>query len=457
MASGRISRSNGRRRERQFQMSTIDYSVFVLYMVATLGLGFAAGRTARGRPRDYFLGEKKLPWYVIGTSMVAADISSETFIAHVGIAYQFGLVVATQSWNAWIIYTIFLFVFLPYYVRTGLYTMPQFLERRYNPTCRYLFAVSLVIGYIFTLLAGSLYAGGLAIEQIFELQISSDLATNIKWGIVFFAVTTGTYTIYGGMKSSAWTDFMQMIVLLFAGILLPILALQRTGGLVELAHEMPEKFNMFLPAAHERFPWSGVYTGFITVGLWYTCASQHIVQRVLSAKDEWHARMGVISAGFLRIITPAFFVIPGIAAVKLFPHLEKPDHAYLMLVKSLIPVGLKGLILAGMAAALMSTVSTVLNSTSTLLTIDIYKKLLRPNAGDREQVLFGMIVGVVVLVLSVYIAFLYSDALTRPTPAAATAAQAAESAATTKVLTPKPETHGPESLFVVVQQVFFYI
>ena len=160
---------------------------------------------------------------------------------------------------------------------------------------------------------------------------------------------------------------------------------------------MPEKFDMFLPPKHEQFPWTGVFTGFLTVGLWYTCASQHIVQRVLSAKDEWHARMGVVSAGFLRILTPLFFVVPGIAAVKLFPDLEQPDQAYLMLVKTLIPTGLKGLILAGMAAALMSTVSTVLNSTSTLLTMDLYKKVLRPAASDREQVVFGMVSGVVVL------------------------------------------------------------
>src|ERR1043165_5212938 len=149
-------------------MSTIDYAVFFLYMVATLAMGFAAGRMARRRPKDYFLGEKKLPWYVVGTSMVAADISSETFIANVGIAWQYGIAVATTSWNAWIIYTIFLFVFLPYYVRTGLYTMPQFLEERYNATCRYLFSISLVIGYILTLLAGSLYAGGLVIEEVFD-------------------------------------------------------------------------------------------------------------------------------------------------------------------------------------------------------------------------------------------------------------------------------------------------
>src|SRR6476659_2576402 len=408
-------------------MSTIDYAVFVLYIVATLVLGFAAGRKARGKPRDYFLGEKKLPWYVVGTSMVASDISSQTFIANVGIAYQYGIVVSTTSWNAWIIYTIFLFVFLPYYVRTGLYTMPQFLEQRYNSTCRYLFAISLVIGYIFTLLAGSLYAGGLVTQRIFDLQISDGSAANIAWGIIFFAVTTGAYTIYGGMKSSAWTDFMQMMVLLFAGILLPILALQKTGGLYQLAHEMPEKFDIFLLMTHTRFPVTGVFTGFLTVGLWYTCASQHIVQRVLSAKDEWHARMGVVTAGFLRILTPLFFAIPGIAAAKLYAHppLEKADDAYLMLVKELIPVGLKGLVIAGMAAALMATVSSVLNSTSTLLTMDIYKRLLRPRASDREQVLFGMIAGIVVLVISVFIAFAYIES--------------------------------KESLFVLVQQVFFYI
>jgi SSS family solute:Na+ symporter len=409
----------------QASLNAIDYLVFAGYMLATVVLGFAVSRNTRRNPRDYFLGEKKLPWYVVGTSMVASDISSETFIANVGAAYVYGIVVATTGWNAWITYSIFIFVFLPYYVRNGLYTMPQFLEQRYNSTCRYLFAVSLVIGYIFTLLAGSLYAGGLAIERIFEIQISSDLATNIRWGIVFFALTTGAYTIYGGMKSSAWTDFMQMIVMLVVGVLLPILVIRKTGGLVPLAEEFPEKFDLFLPPEHVRFPWTGVFTGFLTVGLWYTCASQHIVQRVLSAKDEWHARMGVISAGYMRIITPLFFVLPGIAAVKLFPHLEKPDHAYLMLVKTLIPTGLKGLVLAGLAAALMSTVSTVLNSTSALLTIDIYKKVLRPSATDREQVLFGMISGTVVLAASIIISFLYIES--------------------------------PQTLFELVQRVFFYL
>ena len=452
-------------------LNTIDYSVFWLYMIVSVGLGFAVARNARGRPQDYFLGEKKLPWYVVGTSMVASDISSETFIANVGIAYLYGMVAATGGWNAWIIYSIFIFVFLPYYVRRGLYTMPQFLERRYNSACRYLFAISLVIGYVFTLLAGSLYAGGLAVENIFDIDIHASLGfgdgahdrtANIMWGIVLFAVVTGAYTIYGGMKSAAWTDFLQMMVLLFAGILLPILALVHVGGLEPLARDYPQHFDLFLPPEHEQFPWTGVFTGFLTVGLWYTCASQHIVQRVLSAKDEWHARMGVVSAGFLRIITPLFFVIPGIAALQMFPELKETrqqDQAYLLMVKALIPTGLKGLVLAGMAAALMSTVSTVLNSTSTLLTIDLYKKLreywvgrrqkhdaLPPRegnvleyeraagaasedapspVGDREQVIFGMITGLIVLIISIWVAFDY--------------------------------IHSPHALFRLVQRIFFYI
>jgi SSS family solute:Na+ symporter len=409
-------------------LNALDYSVFFAYMAISLLLGFAVSRNSRRRPQDYFLGEKKLPWYVVGTSMVASDISSEHYIANVGIAYLYGIVVATGSWNAWIIYSIFLFIFLPYYVRTGLYTMPQFLERRYNSACRYLYALALVAGYIATLLAGSLYAGGLAIESMFGFQMTADRDTNILWGIVFFGLVTGAYTIYGGMKASAWTDFLQMGVMLVAGILLPILALWKTGGLWQLAREYPQKFDLFLPPNHEQFPWTGVFTGFLTAGLWYTCASQHIVQRVLSAKDEWHARMGVVSAGLLRILTPLFFVIPGIAAYKLFPELEasrQQDQAYLLLVQTLIPTGLKGLVLAGMAAALMSTVSTVLNSTSTLLTIDVYKKLLRPEASDREQVVFGMAAGVVVLIVSIFIAFLYIQS--------------------------------PEALFRLVQRIFFWV
>lgn len=401
------------------QLNAFDFAVFGIYIALIVTLGLWVARKARNTARGYFLGDKKIPWYVVGTSMVAADISSEHFIANVGGAYKHGIVLAAGSWNTWIIYSLLIWIFLPYYVRTGLYTMPEFLERRYNSASRYIFAVFLVIGYVAAIIAGSLYAGGLALENIFGL--------NIYYGIVFFAVAAGLYTIYGGLTSAAWTDFMQMGVLLVAGMLVPILALSHAGSLMPLVREYPEKFQMFHSPTSKPFPFTGVFTGFLTVGIWYSCTSQHIVQRVLGAKNEWHARMGVICAGFLHIITPFFFILPGILAFKLFPHLEKPDQAYLELVKTLIPGGLKGLILAAMAGALMSALSTVLNSTSTLLTMDVYKRLLNPNVTEAQQIRFGRWSGAIALGVSVAIAFSYA------------------------------KTAETIPLFVKVQDVFFYI
>src|SRR5205814_1193149 len=183
--------------------------------------------------------------------------------------------------------------------------------------------------------------------------------SQIVLGVLFFAVVTGAYTIYGGLKSAAWTDFMQILVLGLGGVLVPILGLHQVGGLPNLVREHPEKFQVFLPATHERFPVTGVFTGFLTVGLWYSCTSQHIVQRVLAAKDEYHARLGVVGAGFLHVLTPFFFTVPGIIAFALHPELPRGDAAYLTLVQTLIPTGLRGLILAAMAAALMSNLSSV--------------------------------------------------------------------------------------------------
>jgi SSS family solute:Na+ symporter len=398
-------------------LNFLDYAIFGVYIVVMVALGFWVARRGQKTARSYFLGNKTIPWYVVGTSMVAADISSEHFIANVGGAYKHGVVLAAGSWNSWIIYSLLIWIFLPYYVRTGLYTMPEFLERRYNVACRYIFAVFLVVGYVMAIIAGSLYAGGIALESIFGL--------NVIYGISFFAFMAGLYTIYGGLASAAWTDFMQMVVLLGAGILVPVLALSHAGNLFSLAHEFPEKFQMFHPPQSKPFPFTGVFTGFLTVGIWYSCTSQHIVQRVLGAKDEWNARMGVVCAGFLHIITPFFFILPGIAAFKLYPNLERPDQAYLVLVKELVPTGLKGLILAALAGALMSTLSTVLNSTSTLLTMDLCKKLIKPDMTEAQQVRFGRWSGSVALVVGVFVAYIYT---TSTTP-----------------------------LFVKVQNVFFYI
>ncbi|HEY1379594.1 MAG TPA: sodium/solute symporter [Gemmataceae bacterium] len=398
-------------------LNGLDLAVFAAYMVAAVALGFLVSRRGRTSSKAYFLGGKTLPWYVVATSMVAADVSAEHFIANAGAAYKYGIVPATGSWNTWIIYSLFIWIFLPYYVRTGLYTVPQFLERRYNTACRYVFSGSLIAGYVGAIIAGTLFAGGVALESMLGLPVAS--------GIVFFGVVTGAYTIYGGLRAAAWTDFMQVVVLAAGGVLVPVLGLYHAGGFHTLVREYPDKFQVFLPVNHDQFPVAGVFTGFLTVGLWYSCTSQHVVQRVLAAKDEYNARMGVVGAGFLHIVTPFFFTVPGIIAFALYRALPRPDASYLTLVQNLIPTGLRGLILAAMAAALMSNLSSVLNSASTLVTIDFYRKLVRPDASEKQQVRFGQASGAVILLVGMAIALYY--------------------------------TTRKETLFILVQQVFFFI
>ncbi len=371
-------------------LNSLDLTIFVVYLFLAVGLGFIVSIGRKKTTRGYFLGGKTLPWFVIATSMLASDVSSEHFIANAGSGYTYGIVSATASWNCWIIYSIFIFIFLPYYVRTNLYTIPQFLERRYSPACRYIFSASLLVGYVGAILAGTLYAGGIVFERVAGPFITSgwlaDSHAQVVAGICFFAVLTGAYTIYGGLRSAAWTDFMQIIVLGLGGVLVPILGLRAAGGIKALVHEYPMRFQVFLPVTHEKFPFTGVFTGFLTVGIWYTCTSQHMVQRVLAAKDEWNARMGVIGAGFLHIITPFFFVFPGFIAYKLLgPKFTPADGSYLAMVQLLVWPGLRGLIIAAMAAALMSNLSAVLNSASTLITLD-FSKPIRPQSTDDQQV-----------------------------------------------------------------------
>ncbi|HEV8131445.1 MAG TPA: sodium/solute symporter [Acidobacteriota bacterium] len=385
----------------QIRLNAYDLAIFGAYLVATLLVGFYVARREKRTSKDYFLAGRKLPWYVVGASLVATVISTEHFIGSVGAAYAVGMVLADFHWNAWIVYTLLIWIFLPYYFRTGLYTMPEFLERRYNSLLRYLYTVCLVIGYVASLIGAVLFAGGEALESMF--------GWNIYWSIVILAAATGAYTIYGGLTSVAWTDVLQLILLLVAGIVVAVAGLWKVGGLVQLAHEYPSKFQAFLPPTHKLFPATGVFTGFLSVGIWYNCASQHTVQRCLAAKSEWNARMGVIAAGFLHVLMPLLVVVPGIVAFKLFPKLDRPDHAYPMLVKYLIPPGLRGLIMAGLVAALMGHLSSVINSTSTIVTLDLYKRLWNKEASEAGQVRFGQYAGVLTLVAGTMLAFYYSS------------------------------------------------
>jgi solute:Na+ symporter, SSS family len=380
-------------------LNAIDLTVAFVYFIVIMTVGFAVARR-RKTADEYFMGGRNLPWYVVAASMVTTVIATEHFVAQVGAAYARGIVIAAFGWNAWIVYTLLIWIFLPYYMRTRIFTMPEFLERRYDRALRYVFAVFLVIGYIASIIAGSLYAGGLILQNMFGI--------NILVAIFALGIMTAAYTIYGGLRSAAWTDFLQMGVLSAAGLLVPIIGLTRIGGLGQLMRDVPMKFHLYHPPTDPLFPWTGVFTGFLSVGIWYNCTSQHLVQRCLAARNEWHARMGVVGAGFLHVVTPMLFTIPGIMAYRLFPHLSRPDDAYVYLVKALIPQGLRGLILAGMAGALMSTLASMINSTSTILTLDLYKPLRRTEVSEPQQVVFGRWSGAAVIAAGIAAACYYT-------------------------------------------------
>jgi solute:Na+ symporter, SSS family len=378
----------------------LDFIVFGLYLVFNILLGLWVARRKTASTRDYFLAGDRLPWYTVGGSIIAANISTEHFIGMIGIAYAVGFVVAQWEWGNWFTFSALIWVFLPFYMRGGLYTMPEFLERRYNPACRYLFAVCSLALWIIAQMAVVMLAGGKALKGMFGID---ETVT-----IVGLAVLAGSYTIYGGLVSVAWTDFLQFVVMMIGGLLVTVIGLHRVGGLEALMQTAPEKFKLIYPITDKEFPWFGVWTIFLSIGIWYNCTNQFIVQRCLGARSEWDARMGVVFAGFMKLVLPLLVVIPGIVAFKLYPGLPDKDQAFPTLVRELVPAGLSGIVMAGLASGMLSHISSVLNSCSTVFTMDLYKPFFGRNKSDQHIVRVGRISGFVILVLATLLAIWFT-------------------------------------------------
>lgn len=378
----------------------LDLTLFVLYLVGNICLGIWVARRRPGGARDYFLAGDRLPWYAIGASIIAANISTEHFIGMVGAAYVTGFMLAHWEWGNFFTFSVLIWIFLPYYMRGGIYTMPEFLERRFNRTCRYLFAVSSLILWIIAQMSVVMLAGAKALDGMFGIDAYVT--------ILGLALLAGSYTIYGGLISVAWTDLLQFVVLMVGGIIVAVISLDRAGGMFALMHEFPNQFKFLYPATDKDYPWLGVYTGAVSIGIWYNCTNQFIVQRCLGARTEWDSRAGVIFAGFVQALLPFLVVLPGIAAYKLFPGLPDPDQAYPKLVKELVPMGLGGIVMAGLASALMSHLSSVLNSCSTVFTMDLYKPLVGSDASDEHLVRVGRVSAFVILVVATVLAIWFT-------------------------------------------------
>ena len=388
-------------------LAGIDLVIIGIYFAIVFGIGFYFSKKER-TSEDYFLASRNIGWFAIGASLFVSNISTEHFIGLAGSGATSGLAVGHFEWLACLILLLLGWVFVPFYLRSNVFTMPEFLERRYNRSCATYLASISIIAYIFTKISVHLYAASIVLERV--------VGWNQWTAAIILVIATGIYTIAGGLAAVIYTDLVQTLILLAGAIALTVIGLDKVGGFVGLRHLVPTSyFHMIKPASDPEFPWTGIFFGAPILGIWYWCTDQVIVQRVLSAKDEGHAKAGTIFAGFLKILPVFLLVIPGLIAFALYPQLfhvvdgkvTNGDIAFPTLVINLLPAGLVGLMIAALLAALMGAMSSVFNSASTMVTLDFYKKF-RPAASEAKLVSFGRIAtGVMVLLGLLWVPFIH--------------------------------------------------
>jgi SSS family solute:Na+ symporter len=371
-------------------MHTIDLIILVAYFAVVFGIGayfFQRAKTSK----SYFLADRSVGWIAVGASLFASNISSEHFIGLAGSGASSGLAVGSFEWLAVFMCMTLGWVFVPFYLRSGVYTMPEFLERRYGPACRWYLTTVSVIAYVVTKISVSLYAGALVLKAVAGWDFITSATVMV--------VATGVYTIFGGLAAVIYTELLQAVVLLAGAATLTIIGLSEAGGMAGVrAAVPPDFFHMIKPVSDPSFPWTGIFFGAPILGIWYWCTDQMIVQRVLGAKNEANARGGAVLCGLLKILPVFVLVLPGLIARALYPDI-KGDEAYPTMVIRLLPPGITGVIVASLMAALMSSLAATFNSASTLVTFDVYKPL-RPNVSESQLVNVGRMVTVVMVALS---------------------------------------------------------
>ena len=390
------------------KLGTIDSTIFIVYVIGLLCLALWISRNEKkegANTEDYFLASKALPWWAIGASLIAANISAEQIIGMSGSGYAMGLAIASYEWMAAITLIIVGKYMLPIFLENKIFTMPQYLEQRFDSKVKTTLAVFWLAVYTFVNLTAVLWLGGLAIETV----------AGVDWmfGMIFLAVFSVAYSLYGGLKAVAYTDILQVVLLVFGGLLLSYLALDAVSdgqgvlaGFGILTEQMPEHFDMILSPENEHYmslPGISVLVG----GMWimnfsYWGFNQYIIQRALAAKDLKEAQKGIAFAAYLKLLMPLIVVLPGIAAVVLYPTLTTPDQAYPSMM-ALMPVGIKGLVFAALVAAIVSSLASMTNSISTIFTMDIYTQF-KPNESQRHYVHIGRIAALVSLCIALIVA-----------------------------------------------------
>ena len=379
----------------------LDWIVLGVYFLALILVAVWVALQKNKNTEDYFLAGRNVGWFVIGASIFASNIGSEHVVGLAGTGFESGTPMAHYELHAWIVLLLG-WLFLPFYIRSGAFTMPEFLEKRFDAKSRWFLSVFSLIAYVLTKVSVTIYAGGIVVSEL--------LGIPFWYGAIGVVVFTGIYTVIGGLKAVIYTETLQAIVLILGSIIITYLGLQEVGGWSELRSTVitasPDHFNMWRPMNDPDFPWTGLLFGGTIVGIWYWCTDQYIVQRTLAANNIKIGRRGAIFGAYLKLLPIFIFLIPGIIAYALSIQnegvfsIEDADRAFPMLVKTLLPVGLKGLVAGGLMAALMSSLASVFNSCSTIFTIDIYKKL-KPNESEKKLLNVGKLATIVIVILGI--------------------------------------------------------
>lgn len=378
----------------QFQVTTIDLTILVGYLI--LSRVFALW-LVRGGSKDtdgFFLGGRSFVWPLIGFSLFATNMSGGSFVGLAGAGYSSGIAVYSYEWMAAVILVFFILFVLPFYLKANIFTMPEFLERRYDRRSRYFFAAILLILGIFLDCAGTLYAGGLVVQTLFP-----DIP--LWWGVAGLALLAAVLSVTGGLGAVVISDTIQAVVLFIGGLLVFVAAWMAIPSWDAVTQAAPDDaMSIIRPIGDDTLPWPGLILGVLPIGMYFWMTNQLIVQRTLGAKNLDHGRWGSLFAGFLKLPILFIMVLPGVMAIPLYPDLETPDLAFSTLAFDLLPIGIRGIVLAALVAAITSTVDSVLNSSSTLMTMDLVRPM-RPGISDKSLVLIGRVTTVIVTIIAV--------------------------------------------------------
>ena len=379
----------------------LDWVVLGIYFLALIGVAVWVVLQKNNTTEDYFLAGRNVGWFVIGASIFASNIGSEHVVGLAGTGFESGAPMAHYELHAWIVLLLG-WLFLPFYIRSGAFTMPEFLEKRFDSRSRWFLSLFSLVAYVLTKVSVTIYAGGIVVSELIGIPF--------WYGAIGIVIFTGIYTVIGGMKAVIYTETLQTVILILGSVCITYLGLQEVGGWSQLRETViavsPDHFNMWRPMNDPDFPWTGLLFGGTIVGIWYWCTDQYIVQRTLAANNIKIGRRGAIFGAYLKLLPILIFLVPGIIAFALSIQnpevfaIDKADKAFPMLVKYLLPVGLKGLVAGGLMAALMSSLASVFNSCSTIFTIDIYQKL-KPEKSDKELLNTGRIATVFIVVLGI--------------------------------------------------------